>query len=541
MNILVLMSDQFRHDVLGCAGNAIVQTPNIDALAAGGTRFSQACCPTPVCIASRHSFVTGRRMRDHHWFANGALPGPIPELPTLMTLLHGQGYHTHAVGKMHFLGRHYGLEKHERMEECCAARLDDDYLLCLKANGIRTRYPQGLRDLLYYQPQTCGIPEEHSQNAWVAKRACQALHDHRSQRGDRPLFLWASWIAPHPPFAPCEPYDSLYDPADMADPVYPERPLATLPSVTWTHRARLDGAHRDPERIRRIRALYAGQVTHVDHAIGQVLAQLDALGMADDTAVLFVSDHGDMLGDHGLSQKNVPYEPSVRVPLILRWPGRTTPGTVRGDLVGLTDVLPTVLDELSIPYPEGLPPLPGASLLGNAGGGLAQPRTEYVIDYGRGRDRWLCLRSHSHKYTIWADGNTEELYDLVTDPQELRNLAAQQPDIAKRFRERALAWEREHGLPSSFEGGTFRTFAPPPLPDQEPRGVNLNEGTWQENLPLNEQCEVETFAEAFTRAVARETTLSPDKLSLASYKRQDGASLADTPWEIPWREARPAR
>ena len=282
MNILVLMSDQFRHDALGCAGNAIIQTPSIDALAAGGTRFSQACCPTPVCIASRHSFITGRRMRDHHWFANGALPGPIPELPTLMTLLHGQGYHTHAVGKMHFLGRHYGLEEHERMEECCAARLDDDYLLYLRANGIRTRYPQGLRDLLYYQPQTCGIAEEHSQNAWVAKRACRALRDHRSQRGDRPLFLWASWIAPHPPFAPCEPYDLLYDPADMADPVYPERPLATLPSAAWAHRARLDGAHRDPARLRRIRALYAGQVSHVDHAIGQVLAELEAMQAEED-------------------------------------------------------------------------------------------------------------------------------------------------------------------------------------------------------------------------------------------------------------------
>lgn len=537
MNILVLMSDQFRHSALGCAGHAVIRTPNLDALAAEGTRFSQACCPTPVCIASRHSFITGRRIRDHHWSANSALPGPIPELPTMMTLLHGQGYHTHAVGKMHFQGRHFGLQTHERMEECCAARLDDDYLMYLREKGVRTRYPQGLRDLLYYQPQTCRIPEKHSQNAWVARQAVRALRDHRAHRRDRPLFLWASWIAPHPPFAPCEPYDSLYDPADMEDPVYAERPLATLPSVTWTHRARLDGAHRDLGRLRRIRALYAGQVTHVDEAIGRVLAELDALGMRDNTAVLFTSDHGDMLGDHGLSQKNVPYEPSVRVPMVLRWPGRTRAGTVCDDLVGLTDVLPTLVDELKLPYPADLSPLPGASLLGRPGGGLADQRTGYVIDYGWRRNRWVCLRTRAHKYVLWADNGMEELYDLLADPNELTNIVAEAPAIAGELRQRVLGWEREEGLPHSFDGEEFRVFPGAPRPASGPRGVSLNEGTWADNLPADERPGVETFAEAFTRAVAKETTLSPGKLSLTDYKRKGGPPLTDTPWEEAWREA----
>ena len=138
-NILLLMTDQQRFDALGCSGNDRIRTPNLDALAASGVRFSNACCPTPICVASRMSFITGHRAARHHWVTNGALPGPVPELPTLMTLVHRAGYRTHAVGKMHFCGRHYGLEGHERMEECVDARIDGDYLMYLKRQGVRTR------------------------------------------------------------------------------------------------------------------------------------------------------------------------------------------------------------------------------------------------------------------------------------------------------------------------------------------------------------------------------------------------------------------
>ena len=104
-NILVLMADQLRRDALGCYGNPLIRTPNIDRLADGGVRFENAFCPTPVCVSSRMSFITGQRAGRHRWVTNNALPGPVPELPTIMTLLHRAGYHNHAVGKMHFRGR----------------------------------------------------------------------------------------------------------------------------------------------------------------------------------------------------------------------------------------------------------------------------------------------------------------------------------------------------------------------------------------------------------------------------------------------------
>ncbi|MGD8238933.1 MAG: sulfatase-like hydrolase/transferase [Armatimonadota bacterium] len=536
-NILVLMTDQHRFNALRCAGNQKIRTPNLDALAASGVHFTNACCATPVCVASRMSLITGQRMARHHWTANAALPGPLPELPTLMTLLHRAGYQTHAVGKMHFRGRHYGLETHERMEEGVRARIDDDYLMDLKEHGVRTRHPQGLRDLLYCQPQTVGIAEEHSQNAWVAQRSIEFLRRHTRYRGGKPFLLWASWTAPHPPYAPCEPYDSLYDPGEMDLPINAERPLASIPSAAWAHRARLDGAHLDPDRMRRIRALYYGQVSHVDEAAGRILGELETLGLSDNTVILFTSDHGDMLGDHGLSQKNVPYELSVRVPMLLRWPGRTEAGRVCDDLVGLTDVLPTLTEGLGLPYPDAPAPLPGSGLLGQEGGGLSSEREAFFIDYGHGPNRWIALRTRKHKYALWADSGCEELYDLEADPRECTNLRESEPKLTAKLRATVLAWEREHGLPGSFDGEQFRTYPGKPLPDGLPRRVVVNEGPWVSNLPEDERHTVETYAEAFTRAISKETSLSPEKLSLALYKRKGGTPLIGTPWEKAWRDA----
>ena len=147
-----------------------------------------------------------------------------------MSLLLRAGYWTHGVGKMHFRGRSYGFRNLLTMEEGVAHRIDDDYLRYLRDAGVPARFPKGFRDLLYFQPQTSGVPVEHSASNWVADRSVEFLHEHARYRSDQPFFLWSSWIAPHPPFAPSEPYDELYDPAAMPLAGVP-RPPGTRPSL----------------------------------------------------------------------------------------------------------------------------------------------------------------------------------------------------------------------------------------------------------------------------------------------------------------------
>ena len=528
-NILILMTDQHRFDALGCAGNDSIETPNIDRLAQSGCHFTNAYCPTPVCVSSRMSFITGLRLASHRYPTNNPLPGPVPEQPTLMTLLHRAGYHTQGVGKMHFMGRHYGFQDLKSMEECPEFRIDDDYLMYLKEQGVRTRYPQGLRDLLYCQPQTTDIPAEHSKSAWVARESVECLKRHVQHRQGTPFLLWSSWIAPHPPYAPCEPYASMYDPAAMDLPVFAERPASTIP-VARAMRGRLDGAHLDEARIRRIRALYYGMISQVDEGVGRILDTLEDLGLAASTVVLFLSDHGDMLGDHGLSQKNVPYEASVRIPMILRWPGRTEPGSTSAALAGIEDVLPTVIEELGLARDPGADPLTGKSLLREQG-------DEYVIDYGAGDQRWVAVRQGAYKYVIWARGGHEELYDLENDPHETKNLAAEDRERAAQMKQKVLAWETVHGLKDSREGDDWKTCPATPCETEVPRCVNVNEGRWPENLPDEEKDSVETYAEAFTKAISKESSLSPSKLSLGLYKKNGGHPLTGTPWEEAWENA----
>jgi len=534
-NIVLLFTDEQRFDTLGAMGNRHIRTPNLDRLAASGVCFTNAFTPSPICIAARMSLISGHRCRLTRIAGNSRLAGGPARLPTIMDALDEAGYRTHAVGKMHFDGRHYGLHRHERMEETPRHRIDDDYLMYLRRNGVRTRHPQGLRDLLYLQPQTSGIPLEHSENNWIADRSIAFLNEHLRHRGSQPFFLWASWIAPHPPFAPCEPYDKAYDPQALPLAYYRERPLASLPSPAWKERARMDGAQEDEGRLRRIKALYYGQISHIDAAAGRILAELDRTGLAENTVVLFTSDHGEMLGDHGLGHKSVPYEPSVHVPLLLRWPGRTEAGRVRGDLVGLTDIFPTILDGLGLKYPSGAPKPAGMSLISAPGGGCAQPRESFVAEFGVGPSRWVSVRTRTHKYAFWAAGGREELFDLAADAEERNNVAPS--PLAGQLRERALDWERREGLTESFEGGRIRTYEEPPVPKQTPRSVVINEGRWPEALPVDERDSIESYAEAFSRAILRETTLSPDKLSLRLYKQGGGHSLEGTPWKEAWRRA----
>ncbi|MDH7568214.1 MAG: sulfatase-like hydrolase/transferase [Armatimonadota bacterium] len=518
-NILLLFTDQQRHDALGCSGNRVIRTPNLDRLAAGGVRFSHATTPVPVCIAARYSLITGLRPRWHRWTSNGKLPGPVPELPTIMTILGSAGYHTEGIGKFHFRpqGRHHGFHRIQWMEETPDYREDDDYLQYLQRVGWgHKREAHGVRNLLYQQPQTTEVPEEHVGSTWVANRAVEFLRRYHRRE---PFFLWVSWIAPHPPWNVPRPWDEMYRLEEMPAPVDYHRPLSTLPAPCHRLRELANTEHASEARLRRITALYYAQVSLVDKGVGRILQTLEQRGMAENTLVFFTSDHGEMLNDHGLCQKGVPFDGCTRVPLLMRWPAQLRPGEVREDYATLLDILPTCLEAAGETYP-GPQPLAGRSLLHPQ-----PPRDEVVLEYDHGPRRWVSLRDRHFKFNVWVADGFQELYNLVEDPNETRNLVRERPELAAHYYRRLVAWEREHGLPDTLEGDRFR--AVPTVPPTRPRR-NTQFPPWVENLPPEERALMETPGQAVLRAIARETTYTLDELDLQTW-REAGGRLDDDP------------
>ena len=457
--------------------------------------------------------------------------------PTIPPILANAAWHTEAIGRMHFGGRRLGLPRHQSQEECVHHAGDDDYLSSLLRAGVRTRYPHGIRGLLAYQPQTSGIAAEHAPPAWIARRACRFMEAQRQPR-ERPFFLWCSWIQPHLPFAPPAPWDALHSPERQSLPLAAGRALDTLPSGFWRQRGRMRGAHLDAPRIRRIRALYGGLVSQVDAAVGQVLECLERLGLAETTVVIFTADHGEMLGDHGLSRKGCPYEAAVRVPLLLRWPGRTEAGRVCPDRVSLTDLLPTLLAELGLPY-SGTRPLEGANLLGTPGGGLAGPRDAVFVEFGHGRRRWVSTRTHRYAYVRHAEGIARGAVRPSGRPGRRRG-----PQYRRTAGDRRA--ERPRAGLGAGEWPAGLLCRPLERPARRARGA-------ARDRPAKRSCSTRagctrtcrrsgTAASSRTRRRSpapspRRAPSLPNSSTSSFYKRLGGHPLTGTSWEDAWRKA----
>ena len=516
-NILLLMTDQMRSDAMGCAGNPHIRTPALDRLAREGIRFSQGYTPVPVCIAARHSTLTGHRCAIHRRFSNNN-PHPDPSVVTLPQILNLHGYHTHAIGKMHFMParRHFGFHRMELMEELPDFRQDDEYLMYLKQQGYgHIREPHGIRNLLYTLPQVSLIPEVHHGSTWVADRTIQFL----KENFNRPFFCFSSWIAPHPPFNAPAPYASMYNPIALPLPVGWNRDPETKPPLMRPYSRYIEFASE--AILRRIKALYYGNISLVDKGINRILTELDELGLAENTVVIFCSDHGEMLGDQRRFQKGNPHGSASRIPFILRFPARLDAGQVSEELVSLLDIMPTVLDATQVKYP-GTKPLSGASLLGRKGGGLANIRKRLVIEMGREASRWLALREGKWRYSYYFDSGWEELYDLESDASEMENLLlrTEHPSYTeyRRLSDDMKAfltkWEREEGLPSSLDPAGHLANFKEIKKDYPGHGLRMNTQfpPWIERLPEKEKLVMKDAGEALIEAVSNETTFTLNDL-----------------------------
>lgn len=445
-NILFICTDQQRFDALGCYGNEHIQTPNIDALAATGVLFEQCYVQSPVCAPSRASLVTGQYPSVHGLWANGvALP---PHARLFSRALADSGYDCGMIGKMHLAACFKGRTE---------PRLDDGYGFYRWAHDpshgssenayhrwLGEHFPHLLEAARAGGPRVCHgaagfdtMPTEAHYSRWASESAIDFLSGERDKT--KPFFLWVNFYDPHHPFVAPQEYLDRYDPEALPDPVgFPDE-LDTKPEIQRQASAESYAGHapgfqsHGAAEIKGIIAAYYAMVTLIDDEVKRILACLDDQGLAGNTLVVFTSDHGEMLGDHQLLLKGpMLYEPAVRVPLIMRWPGRLPEGERRGDLVQWIDLNPTFLDA------AGLEPLPGSqgeSLLPLARGETdAESRGWAICEYldsGHPYDPpvFLTMLRHDRHKLIVAHGSpatmrprTGELYDLEVDPAEFRNL-----------------------------------------------------------------------------------------------------------------------
>ena len=414
-NFLVIMSDEHDPAVMGCAGHPLARTPNLDRLAAAGARFDNAYCNSPICGPSRMSFLTGRYSHRIGVWDNGA---PLPaEVPTFGHYFTAAGYETVLCGRSHLLGP-------DRQRGFTTRLLDD--LDKWVGRGAPRRSPEARRASNSHVTE-CGPGRGawHDYDAAVADLSVRFLESKAAYPSGRPWLLVSGLMYPHFPLT-CPPhYYRQYDPAAVTPADLRGETLADQHPVIRQLRYFFRNDQPLPEALqRRALASYYGLVTLTDDLVGRMLAVIDGSALRADTVVIYVSDHGEMAGRHGIWQKQCFYESSVRVPLIVRTPPRAG-GWAGGQRieapVSLVDLLPTLLDLAGIEPPEGLP---GASLTGLRAGAGDGERVVFSEYHAQGMlTGGFMIRRGDYKYNYYV-GHEPQLFNLREDPGEFHDLAA---------------------------------------------------------------------------------------------------------------------
>ena len=432
-NILWVCTDQQRFDTIEGLNNNYIRTPNLREFMHQAVTFTHAYVQNPVCSPSRASFLTGRYPHTTGLRANGQR---IRETERLVTrILAEAGYECGLVGKLH-------------LSPCAAgrveSRIDDGYRqfwwshdladlwpgknmwrVWLESKGVKWPAPPGT--------PVWGVPidRKFTQAAWCADVAIQFI---RQQRDFRPWLMSVNMFQPHHPFWPVKDYLDRYDPEKMPAPAYRE---GELDSKTVYQRVDHEGAYAgsglafrktDARTRRSITAAYYAMIEQIDHEFGRMLQALEKTGQAGNTIVIFMSDHGELLGDHGIYWKGPYfYDCAMRVPLIIRWPGEYRAGLRSDALVEMVDLVPTLLDAAGIPVPKGVQ---GRSLARLLHGQTAEHRDSVYMEHYDSTFLYnpppmaTAVRTRTHKLAYYCGLDTGELYDLEKDPGEFDNLWA---------------------------------------------------------------------------------------------------------------------
>lgn len=414
MNLLVIQGDEHRFDCLGCYGNPSVRTPHIDGLAADGVRYDESFCVYPVCTPSRYSFLSGLYVHQHLGRSNHAtLPAGLPTFPRL---LRDAGWRTQAVGKMHLAPTYLdvGFDDLVLAEQNGAGRWEDDYHRWLRDEGLhdaidlwdQEREYRCQAPAAYWETvgaMESNLDEAHHSTTWIGDRAVERLQAWAPSGSN---LLMASFIKPHHPFDPPAPWSRMYDP-ETTEPL-PGTTDAVPARDAEFARGYFDNAALTEAQIRRATAFYYATISHLDHQVGRMVEVLRERGLYDDTLILYNADHGDYMGFHHMLLKgNHMYDPVIKVPLVVKFPGRERAGTSTGALVDTRDVTTTLLHAAGVDVPGTMT---GVDLA------VGDPPRDYVFaEMGRGHE--YMVRSRTHK--LLAGRERSHFFDLTADPHEL--------------------------------------------------------------------------------------------------------------------------
>ncbi|HRW07944.1 MAG TPA: sulfatase-like hydrolase/transferase [Caldilineaceae bacterium] len=411
-NLLVLMADEHQAAITGCYGNPCVETPNLDALAARGTRFTNAYTNSPICVPARAIFATGRYAHQtSHW--DNAFPY-YGEPESWGHRLQAAGISVESIGKLHY----------RRQEDSSGFDVEHDAMYVAEGIGeivscLRGRAPhrQGRGGIVKAGP---GDSSYLNYDRRITTQARDWLHAHAAD--ETPWVLFVSFVCPHPPFiAPPELFAhyaqmDLPFPHQWQQPEWPTHPALNFFRTHFGWEAPVDEAS-----IQRMLATYYALCTFVDQNVGKVLNTLSDLGLAEATRVLYTSDHGAMLGARGLFGKFTMYEEAARIPMIVAGPDVPANKTVDTP-VSLVDGYPTILSALDVNDDANTPPRPGQSLWQLAQG-PTQERTIFSEYHAAGtRNAIFMLCDGAYKYIHYVH-EAPQLFDLANDPGELVNQA----------------------------------------------------------------------------------------------------------------------
>lgn len=473
-NVLIIMTDQQRWDALGCAGNLEIKTPNIDRLAKEGVQFLNAYSACPVCVPARSAILTGRTIFNVKVLGNNDIENDnIPNIPTFDQVLSANGYRTEYYGKWHvpyqFASKYNNIVRTiGKSKKSNVPTTVEGLRQYLDELGVPVRKPNNneLIDKMSLRPYTplpvdgqygtqketgsaksrdknkpkspadsqgnnIGIIQGPANGSLTAYEGTEALEALKRMKPGKPFSLTCSFGPPHPPFIVPKQYADAYKISDLSVPTSITDDLTNAPYQR--NNGPLDARFQKPEMVKQLKWVYYSMITQVDEWVGKLLDELDRKGLTKNTVVLFVSDHGEMLGDHGMVSKMKMYEGSAHVPLIIRFPGVIPPGTKVNTPVSHHDIFATILDYTGMKIPEN----DGRSLR-TLINGKNDPVDYAVSAWGAiSNGGPFMIRKGDWKMIVYLQmpdkkqKSVNALYNLKTDPSEINNLIGTNPEKAK--------------------------------------------------------------------------------------------------------------